>query len=885
MNQQQTQSLRLLRTKAAVAHGNGDVGTVRHLCALALQGVSGLEVASCLLDDIAWAFVYGVNWLQHPHEVDSLLYRAYERVAPGQEAYRLLLKNLFALLRADHSESPSDLATTLRTFNASSLIAVSQELSEEVSLLVSLNLEALWCLESEESGLWEELGHKWEYQLADLPLLRERVEATVARLRVQHAILRVHGSTMLDLYLTRLPLATQLLAKAWKHYYSLEWDGMKQLLPDLVRTAPFTSDHFLAVQGLLNVSRMKRVQEPVRSGAGIYRYQRAQLSRPAAMIQSRRLAIFHELLTQVRREGKGAGYKRAEMYRLALVTEMAALRMWDLGSFLELQKRHRDFALDIGTYTWIRHGQPSDFPEALSDAVLSGVKSLTSTTVTKEGTQQAIHLLEISPQGREVLTRLASRLLEAAPIEWPYVVDALRVIGDSFPEDHLTDLSNWCKRVRAVPDKAAIRFDLAEFDFWVPILRHNQVPTVVWTDLANWLRDTASQWWSWNILRDLLVTFLSRAPEDLVVAVADAVLAGRANDRHDEERRKWILVNAALRNSVLHERVVEYLQRLGEVDPDAGFLQALVPSEKKLPCDHPEALSLVRHFRDWCAAISTQAPISIRRTWHAFDNVYWASPAQSDVDTILRDVEQVFNVKVGEESATAVLRALIGIAQTAPREINAQLATIACRLIVYKPEKDQTIHSWQEGPFDRVSFGSDIKNYFEYLLVVLASLVYPAGDAETRRTLLDWALKRTLTLDATEMPHLVRLFLCEATEGDYKGEGLAGLLALAGRKDEGIAGEAIKVLGVVLSNSDSEPVRLALRSSSNLNGVFSHWLRVAAAAPEPEARFQVARLIGNNPNLEAVFTDLPQIRERLSQDPRARVRGAVLGNQEVEEGR
>ncbi len=410
-------AVEFLKTKACEAYLSGDVGAVRHLSAIALEKASQTaEREDLKLEDFIWAFVFMLNYLKSDWEFSQLLVKAYESFGYRQDSktndgviiprltrpdsatspYAVLLNFLFDVFKPnwplieEHKKGMANLDISFLLKGSSGEDCGVCALEDE--LLLSLIIEVLWYLEP-RGEYWLSLCEKWIEQATQADpssSISQALSRTRVRLRVQQAILfPVEEESPLNLIdeVYSRGEACYPLAKAWFYFYHERWQDLDQLIPQMVKLIPFESEYFLSLQGLINMTGYKRgltvQREESKAGQheyfdqtpGVMRYQRVQLSRPTAIFHYQRGVLFDGELAKARRRQFACGHLRAHALRLLILLKLDALRIWDLGSYLEAMEREMKLSLQLGLYRDPK-GEYRGFPDCLKNALLCAVKCL-----------------------------------------------------------------------------------------------------------------------------------------------------------------------------------------------------------------------------------------------------------------------------------------------------------------------------------------------------------------------------------------------------------------------------------------------------------------------------------------------------------------------------
>jgi hypothetical protein len=607
MSDSKKKAVEFLKRKAYEAYLCGDVGAVRHLSAIALEKVSQTtERKGLKLEDFIWAFVFMLNYLKSEWEFSQLLVKAYEsfghlqesktndgmiiprltRPDPATSPYAALLNFLFDVLQPplngplieEHKKSMVnlDISFLLKDLGREDCGACALE----NELLLSLIIEVLWYLEP-RGEYWLSLCENWIEQTKQVDLLSSISQAlsrTRDRLKVQRTILfPVEEESPLNLIEEVYSTSSKrrevcyLLAKAWFYFYHERWQDLDQLIHQMVELIPFESEYFLSLQGLINMTKIQRslaVQrkesetgqwESFDQTPGVMRYQRVQLSRPTAIFHYQRGVFFDSLLADARRKQFACGYLRAHALRLLILLKLEALRIWDLGSYLEAIEREMKLSLQLGLY-WDPKGEYRGYPDQLKNALLCAVKGLKTKKEDFSELEKAEKVLETLPEGCQLISDLVKDLISVPPAEWSSALRIFDLLGDAVLDELLEKVARWSVKVYNALMSNPCYWNSKILHFWKPIMEFCDISGRVWEELFPAFKDMAMKPLFWISNYELIKTVLVKAPSSLARDLARSLLAVAVGDESGERYRHVILFNASLERAELKGICINYLR-------------------------------------------------------------------------------------------------------------------------------------------------------------------------------------------------------------------------------------------------------------------------------------------------------------------------------------
>lgn len=440
-------ALGYLRHRIREAHIRGDGSTVNHLCAIALEHIRRWqreENSTLSLEDWWWAVAMSCYWL-----VDQYMLRYCEeclsKVAAEDEGSQELARILNAvvnLIKEPLYEAPSiqeDL------WKAEFHWLTGENQTEGLTLLV-FAIELLWIHRlSKMDSSWSQLAANWRAKVSGFARLTEALQNAVGRLTVQEKIVwpGISGQDSEEWRDQNDRLEARIY-RAWKAWIARDWDAFDLLLKDLVPSTSMESVHAVPLWRLHDMARgvkthpLNRAYWEARGDPqvlGLTRMRERVLAGGYIAFQEIRDRALKNYLAEVWREGssENRATERFHCVRLAMLNQIAALRIWDLASWLHTAKLVSEIFLELAS----QHDREGYFArEAIWWTVL------------------ALHLRENDPFLKRAISllertdlvytgTLVQGLILSRAIEYGHAMYVLSELSDAIPENLLPAVAEW----------------------------------------------------------------------------------------------------------------------------------------------------------------------------------------------------------------------------------------------------------------------------------------------------------------------------------------------------------------------------------------------------------------------------------------------------------
>lgn len=529
-----------LRDQARLAHLSGDGLHVNHLSALALAEFrkqveeKNLVIGLC---DIKWACILPLYWLLHDYmlrEVDCVR-RAAKTLGSGSDSLHKALHSYFWFV-----EQPlvpiSDYPDEGRNL---SFDWCREEDALEDGVLMTHLLELLWW-HSRGTDEWLAVADCW---LSKCPQWhRKQLTDTCARLKVQtrlthfsetHARLNVADIATLPVEFAQAQLWVYLLNREAKE---LDTAVLMFIRTGRVRDTDarlvFDAHHWNRFFGLWG--------EP--QHVGLTRRMLQATDSPTLLFHRLRQSRRNDLLCDFyRMRSESNDNARFDVLRFSMLEELAALRMWSWGDWIDAIRGEAHACFVICRWTeeqgrWAIRG--------LTLAVRSGHVSRA-----KESGELARALQGVELAAPDRLDEFVANLLNAYLQQKRAAWEVLSEMGDLIPENQWEATARWqLEYLSEVEAKKDWGPHITTLNLWASILPFVDAASTLWPLLRPEALRIASNPLTWS-KSQFFEVWLQFSPIEFAKELGDAIAAATA-DTHDAKYRVVILGNAECRGEL-----------------------------------------------------------------------------------------------------------------------------------------------------------------------------------------------------------------------------------------------------------------------------------------------------------------------------------------------
>jgi hypothetical protein len=426
----------LLRDQARTAHLEGDGLQVAHLCETAFQEIDRLAKRKHLLirlHQITWAFIFQVYWfIQGPIlQLTRDRLKSVPCIDDNDRAWLTILETYTFFV-----EQPL-LGTEKASRNLKALPIAklgAEPTVESVELAIHL-VELAW-YHLVGSDAWEEVAELWT---ANGPRwLEPLLKPVKTRLKLQSRL------TVPSQSRPPLPISAAAdlrntfdMAELWLLHLHGQRDAIISRIREISpRLSPDDYKWRLVADFWhTNPTLMSGTQTDTQ---GVWLARRRQMTTAYATLifHDRRELEMRGLLADIhRRREEGSASHRWHVLQLAILHELAALRIWDFGMWREAARAQSETLLE--TAQWMQ-----DEPSWSAQGFVTGVRSASLRSATKDAlVQTAIDHIEFAPV--DVLSNLSSDLFATYPWQKHTASELLDEIGDLVPESLWSEFAMW----------------------------------------------------------------------------------------------------------------------------------------------------------------------------------------------------------------------------------------------------------------------------------------------------------------------------------------------------------------------------------------------------------------------------------------------------------
>ena len=341
----QKQAFDYLRARVLRAHHDGDGLLVNNLCALALSRAEELAKTQRIqltVSDLRWAFILPYFWL-----IDDYMPRSVANTFKAMQKAGRAEGKLVSLIAAYHYlvDEPLDNArSVLPILSNFSFDEINEVTAAEDTALCTNIIELTW-FRTVQEAVWLEILERW---INSCPRWMTRALSDLKARLILQSRLTSPGNTFPTVNLEEIGLLAQNeLGILWFHLLTANGPELDQSIERLNAT---TSPDSVVARVLFDFHHFNRFfgkfGEPQEVG----------LTRRRLFTSSSQLLIFNEIreshLSELlgslfRRDKLGQAADRFRVFRLAMLCEISALRLWDWGSWQEAVKAQAEANLEV----------------------------------------------------------------------------------------------------------------------------------------------------------------------------------------------------------------------------------------------------------------------------------------------------------------------------------------------------------------------------------------------------------------------------------------------------------------------------------------------------------------------------------------------------------
>lgn len=883
--ERQRHAFELLHEHAVTAHREGDGLRVAHLCETALQELERLTASASLLlsiHEVQWVFIFQFYWLTHGHTVHmsrEVLRKLPRRSEQDEETFTLI--ECYAFFVEQPLMGVDAAWERLKTLP---IKAFGAEATPETAELAVHLLELGWYhLITEDrwrqiAKTWSESGPAW---LADL--LRPVEERLVVQTR-----LTVPARERPPLTVNAAPELRKIsdVAELWLLHLHGEAESIVARIEEINPRLNPTDYQWRLIADFWHTNPLLRSTDSENQGVWLARRRQMTTDFPILIFHDRRELRMRELLGELyRRDTVGSASQRWQALQLAMLHELAALRIWDFSMWREAAQAQSETLLEADQWmqaepTWTAQG------------LVTGVRAMSLNPSKRDRLlRTAIQHMEFA--SKELLSGLSQDLFATYPRQKHTASELFDDIGDLVPSAQWEEYAAWvASYATGSRQKPTGGFKLNPLKTWEEIFPLVPHASTVWHTLQPEVIRLAADQHCWRGEEGyLLWSWLVSAPAQATRAVVDT-LTGVSPGQAESFARARLVV--AVENS----------------RPELGhcYSEQLLPKATLVE----ERLLLARHLDDDSASrLEAQARTStieaLRRVLvqavpeEGANQFSFGSfvPGLQVIDAWDEQDEAILHELINAVSSPRVLRNWVPVLLDGIQSLVAGGPELFARTVL------PCVEEWTErplvgkhtpgeasGPFSIVQTsgisGGDIAGIVGWICVQLLRRLETAAHPVVRK----W-IEKTLfsgNLEPTAVALYCSIIIAtQRRQGDNTTDLAAAdaiLLNLRIRMSDSpnastALATSLRYIAGIVDAERGEIVNWGTKSGEStfqwLIDVLQNHAPLVAAAPDPDLRAGLAAVLWNLTKWYQLPDDLAALLQQLSVDRRARVRIKASG--------
>jgi hypothetical protein len=621
-----------LRERAGRAHAEGDGVLANSLSALALSQIEILgkqKHPGVNLGNVRWAFILPLYWL-----IDDYMIRAVDQALqahlcpnPGNEPHLKLLRAYLFLV--NQPLAPID--EQLKVLSELNFELLGDGSDFEVFVFLEHAVELAW-FRGPDKSVWMGLLDAW---IARAPeWCRSRLANIKTRLLLQMRL------TSPAIHIRRVSSDETIavsgdlrLAPLWIHLLNCEG---KRLDEAIERIGASVSPVSHVARLLFDFHHKNRARgefgEP--QEVGLTRRRLFTASSPLMVFNELREAQLSEGLGNLFRQGRiGNAEARFHAFRLAMLSELSALRLWEFGAWQGAIKAQSQAELEAVKWEDVSVGMAAD-------GILKAVQSL-SYKPQKEDALIRTALSQLEFADEAILSGLVERLMEVYPLQEYEAECALQDLSDLVPSKLWGGLAKWGLQFsQHNQQRKSTGWTIEPLAFLTEIVQYAEPPSGIWAPLLpEFLKMAAIPlfWHSDNSQQ--LRAWITNAPVEMARQVGLVIVSTEIEDPMPRMGRVEILRDAENYRVDLKGAFLPELRRKAKSILEIAFLggstdQALRKEIKKSLLEAVGNLIRLAVPDPSSKTISIGSPLL-----PPFDSVDWEDDELSVLDQLVATVE------------------------------------------------------------------------------------------------------------------------------------------------------------------------------------------------------------------------------------------------------
>lgn len=629
-----------LKQKTETAYLDGKMGTVRHLCYLAIEALENARVTPSIRN-IYWVLSYMTVAFRKTMDIQKLDDLYAERTAKKAKvtkdnfSYKVLFDFVISLFDLDFSDKslnenlveckkikPSELEDDLPT---ALLIETISNFLHFVDEGRALDFVSNIIANIKDS-------HKIVFQM---------LESVKRRLVYQKLIFSKDDFV--------IPASTagvlEWNAYAWRCFYDNNWVDLEKSINILMQKINSNDESFTALIGLINmVSGHIDMQNYNRfsnfQSSKYQKYQRLESELPINTYIEEMCREIEIRIMKIHDDPRKASQDRRELFRYIIHLEAYSKKYWNLGLYLNAQKYMLEFACSMTLYR-SDSGAYSGFADWGKNCSISAIKTLKSKCVDDETKKDIIGIIE--NKCPKTFNEIYDYIIEQSQkAEWFNCLEWLEILEDNIPDKKIDMLIKWTVNFAEFSKEVKYRYNLYQFNYLEPVFKNYKLSEQQWELLQpicnSLLRNSATT----RTCEKLCFSILEAMPLQRCVNTLSQIV-DQYNGDGDIENLHTIIYNLSVTRNEFLPHGVEILKTLDmkiqkpDIKEFISYLETPVIAERE---DFDEK-DIFEHFtRDLNALAVTNVYSSHGNMYFYYTNINWNKAKKRFINKIFSTFEK-----------------------------------------------------------------------------------------------------------------------------------------------------------------------------------------------------------------------------------------------------
>lgn len=450
-NENEIEILNYLYKKAETEYLNGNIGSVRYFCSLAIELIDNSS-QKINLSDIYWVFSFVFDCFRKQMDFDSIkkIYdiefdlprtvRVKDNTTKSQKinmnnaSYQVLLGFLFNLneYKFEHN-----------------LIINSIELCKEIDVDILNNDLPTAIIFEKIADILFSIDEKslaldfLEHFIKKIPNKNKSVQQMLKDIEKRltwHQFVFEHNSFAMP---ENMNSTEEIFAYTWRNFYDHSWHNLEICLNSLIKQVNSKSPYYISVVGFYNmfsqqISLQNHDDFPILKMSSFQKYQRIESENPRVAYISELCSEVDNLLLEIKKNPTTSAYPRNQIMRYVIHLKSISRKYWDLGLYIEAHRYLTELSYSLSTY---KNEQDvySGLPEWCDSCIINSIKSLDSKLLSDENKKKLIGIMECYK--KETFDIIYQYIFEESKeAEWFECVKWLNFLETNIPKKRIKDL-------------------------------------------------------------------------------------------------------------------------------------------------------------------------------------------------------------------------------------------------------------------------------------------------------------------------------------------------------------------------------------------------------------------------------------------------------------